>query len=245
VDDTQKHKPVLYLLCGLLCDKTVWQHQIIALAKLAEVRILDFAEDDRIEAMAARVLRQAPACFALAGHSMGARVALEVVRQAPERVERLALLDTGIHSLRPGEREKRQHLLELAKNQGMRALAAQWLPPMLHPMHQPLATEGPLLDMVERMSPACFVRQTQALLHRPDPEPILPGLCCPVLVGVGEMDQWSPPAQHEDIVRRIPGAWLEIFADAGHMAPFEAPDAVTAAMQHWLGKTSYAVACSR
>jgi len=157
-----------------------------------------------------------------------------VVRQAPERVERLALLDTGIHTVRPGEREQRLRLVELARTQGMRALAAQWLPPMLHPAHAALGIAGELVEMVLRMDAGVFMRQTQALLHRPDPAPILPTLNCPIIVGVGAEDRWSPPSQHEDIARRIPGAQLEIFPDAGHMAPFEAPSAVTQTLRRWL-----------
>jgi len=230
-------KPVLYLLCGLLCDHTVWRHQIAGLSDIADIRAIAFAEDDRIEAMAARVLRAAPARFALAGHSMGARVALEVVRQAPERVQRLALLDTGIHTPRPGEREQRLRLVDLASSQSMRALAAQWLPPMLHPAHAALGVSGELVEMVARMDVERFVRQIEALLHRPDPAPVLDALHCPVLVGVGAEDRWSPPSQHQEIARRIHGARLKIFPNAGHMAPFEAPAAVTSALRKWLSYT--------
>jgi len=227
-------KPALYLLCGLLCDRTVWQYQIDGLADIADVRAVALTEDERIEAMAARVLRNAPARFALAGHSMGARVALEVVRQAPERVQRLALLDTGIHTPRPGERGQRLSLVDLARTQGMCALAAQWLPPMLHPAHAALGVSGELVEMVARMDVERYVRQIEALLHRPDPAPVLDALRCPVLVGVGAEDRWSPPSQHQDIARRIHGAQLEIFPEAGHMAPFEAPAAVTSALRKWL-----------
>jgi len=232
MEDTSK--PALYLLCGLLCDHTVWQYQIDGLSDIADVRAVAFAGDNRIEAMAARVLRAAPARFALAGHSMGARVALEVVRQAPERVQRLALLDTGIHTLRPGEREQRQRLVDLARAQGMRALASQWLPPMLHPAHASLGVSGELVEMVARMEIECFVRQIEALLDRPDPAPVLAALNCPVLIGVGAQDRWSPPSQHEQIAQRIRGAQLEIFPEAGHMAPFEVPAAVTSALREWL-----------
>src|SRR4051794_37969107 len=103
-------RPVLYLLPGLLCDRVTWAHQVEGLADLAEVRVASFYGFDSIPAMAQSVLDEAPARFAVAGHSMGARVALEMVRAAPERVERLALLDTGTHPVRPGEAEKRQEL---------------------------------------------------------------------------------------------------------------------------------------
>lgn len=225
-------RPSLLLLCGLLCDRSVWRHQADGLAALADVQVHDFRGHDRIEAMAATVLAAAPARFALAGHSMGARVALEVFRQAPQRVDRIALLDTGIHTVQPGERDKREALVALARRDGMRALAKAWLPPMLHSTSQALHAE--LQAMVERMTPDDFAGQVEALLQRPDPTALLASLPRPVLVGVGEHDRWSPPAQHEAMAARIGSTRLAVFADAGHMAPCEQPDAVTAALRDWL-----------
>jgi pimeloyl-ACP methyl ester carboxylesterase len=228
-------KPTLILLPGLLCDATVWEPQVTALAPLAEIRVANFRGFDSITAMAQAVLAAAPARFALAGHSMGARAALEVVRLAPERVERLALLDTGTHPLRAGEAENRQELVDLANRDGMAALVARWLPPMVHPdrlADEPLMAK--LRAMVERMSPAIHASQIKALLERPDAEAVLPTIRCPVLVGVGRQDAWSPPSQHEAIVAAVPHAKLVVFENSGHMAPIEAPEAVTAALREWL-----------
>lgn len=225
-------RPSLLLLCGLLCDRTVWRHQADGLAALANVQVHDFRSHDRIEAMAASVLAAAPPRFALAGHSMGARVALEVFRQAPGRVERIALLDTGIHTVQPGERDKREALVALARSQGMRALADAWLPPMLHLDSPALYAE--LRAMVERMTPDDFAGQVEALLQRPDPQPLLASLPRPVLVGVGEHDRWSPPAQHAAMAAMIGDTPVAVFPDAGHMAPCEHPAAVTTALRDWL-----------
>lgn len=225
-------RPALLLLCGLLCDRTVWRHQAEGLAAQADVHVHDFRGHDRIQAMAASVLATAPGRFALAGHSMGARVALEVLRQAPDRVERIALLDTGIHTVQPGERDKREALVALARRDGMRALAAAWLPPMLHLDSPALRSE--LQSMVERMTVDDFAGQIEALLQRPDPHGLLASLPRPVLVGVGEHDRWSPPAQHEAMARLIGGVQVRVFPGAGHMAPCENPAAVTAALREWL-----------
>ena len=231
-------KPTLILLPGLLCDETVWAHQVTALAPLAEIRVADFRGFDSLAAMARAVLATAPARLALAGHSMGARVAIEIVRQAPERVARLALLDTGTRPQNASEAEKRQVLVDLANREGMAALAARWLPPMVHPER---ATDDalmlPLRAMVLRMTPAIHARQITALLTRPDAEAVLPTIRCPVLVGVGRQDAWSPLAQHEAIVAAVPQAKLVVFENSGHMAPIEAPEAVTAALRGWLTST--------
>lgn len=230
-------KPFVYLLPGLLCDRAIFAPQVAALEAAGfAVAVADFRDFDSITAMAEAVLTAAPPRFALAGHSMGGRAALEVMRLAPSRVERLALLDTGIHPRRPGEAEKRQALIDLAKAEGMRALAAQWLPPMVHPAHlKDAALMGALTAMVERMSPQIYERQVKALLNRPDAGAVLGGIRCEVMVGVGRQDAWSPLAQHEEIAAAIPQARLVIFEDCGHMAPLEAPAAVNAALLRWLG----------
>jgi pimeloyl-ACP methyl ester carboxylesterase len=118
---------------------------------------------------------------------------------------------------------------------GMAALAARWLPPMVHPDR--VADEAlmqPLRAMVLRMTPAIHARQIKALLTRPDAEAVLPTIRCPVLVGVGRQDAWSPLSQHEAIVAAVPQAKLVVFENSGHMAPIEAPAAVTAALRDWL-----------
>ena len=223
------------LLPGLLCDDTVWAHQQAALADHREVVVADFTRHSSISEMAQATLDAAPERFCLAGHSMGARVAMEMVRRAPDRIERLALLDTGAHPPRPDEPAQRQILVDLAFTQGMEALAARWLPPMVHADR---ADDAFIMDdlhaMVLRMSPDIYQRQVTALLGRPDAFPALRTVTCPTLIGVGRQDRWSPPAQHEAIVEAIPHARYVIFEDSGHMSPVEAPEAVTSALLDWL-----------
>lgn len=228
-------RSTVYLLPGLLCDASVWTHQHAALAVEHEVVIPDFTGFSSIGDMAQSVLDSAPSRFSIAGHSMGARVAIEVVRRAPERVERLALLDTGAHPPRPGEPAQRQILVDIAFNEGMKALADHWLPPMVHAdrVADAALMEG-LRAMVLRMSPDIYRRQVTALLGRPDAFPSLRSVACPTLVGVGRQDRWSPPDQHEAIVEAIPHARYVIFEDSGHMSLVEAPEAVTAALLDWM-----------
>ncbi|HTI67969.1 MAG TPA: alpha/beta fold hydrolase [Caulobacteraceae bacterium] len=229
-------EPVV-LAPGLLCDAWVWADQRRALkADGHPVFAPDFFGFDSIEAMAAMVLDRAPfPRFALAGHSMGARVAMEVVRQAPGRVLRLALLDTGVHPVRSGEAKARGALVDLARAEGMAAMAARWLPPMVHPdRHGDEGLMAGLLAMVERASPEIFARQQHALLNRPDTEAALAAVRVPTAAIVGRQDAWSPVAQHEAIVAAVPGATLTVIEDSGHMAPVERPEAVTAALRAWL-----------
>jgi len=221
-----------YLLPGLLCDDFVWRHQKAALSAFGDLRIPDFRPFPSITAMAQHVLDDAPRTFALAGHSMGGRVAMEIFRLAPERVERLALLDTAAHPPAPGEEDKRQELIDLAKREGMDALAARWLPPMLHPHHMGLYDE--LAAMVRRGTPESFENQQRALWNRPDARPVLLRVACPTLVLCGREDAWSPVRQHEEIAAAIRGSKLVVVEECGHMSTVEQPAAVTAAMTDWL-----------
>ncbi|WP_242098597.1 alpha/beta hydrolase [Sphingomonas sp. CROZ-RG-20F-R02-07] len=229
-------RETLFLLPGLLCDATIWAHQTRTLAADHDVRVPDFRMLDSIDAMADAVLAQAPERFSVAGHSMGARVALAVIARAPHRVRRLALLDTGVHPPSPTEAERRKALTDLSEQQGMRALADVWLPPMVGEgrLEADPALRAALYAMVERMTPAIHRNHIAALLGRPDAAAGLSAIRCPVLVGVGRDDRWSPPAQHEPIVAAIPGAHFVVFEGSGHMAPMEAPDAVAQALRDWM-----------
>jgi uncharacterized protein (TIGR02246 family) len=226
----------LFLVPGLLCDAVIWRPQVQALAGGFDVRVPDLAGFDSIAAMAASVLADAPPRFSIAGHSMGARVALEVARVAPGRVQRLALLDTGVHPVNDGEPERRRVLTELSRTQGMTALAQAWLPPMVAPGNFTCALRATLVAMVERMSPEIHRGHIAALLGRPDARGDLARIAVPTLVGVGALDAWSPPAQNREIAEAIPGAAFVVFEGAGHMAPLEAPAAVTAALSEWMAR---------
>ena len=230
----------LVLLPGLMCDSAVWAPVLPWLGRTVRCRIPDYGSANSLAAMAERVLADAPPTFALAGHSMGGRVALEIARRAADRVSRLALLDTGYKPRPAGlagddEKARRFELLALAHSQGMRAMAAEWTPPMVHPERRgDAALVGAILDMFERRTPAEFEAQIQALLARPDATPVLHALTCPTLVLCGRDDGWSPPAQHEAMARLVESARLVVIDRCGHMAPMERPREVGKALRDWL-----------
>ena len=232
-------KKTLLLLPGLLCDEHVWAPQVAALSETADIVIPRFYGFDSLSAMAASVLARAPNRFSVAGHSMGGRIAFEIFRQAPERVERLALLDTGAHPLAPGETEQRQILMDLARSKGMLPLAKAWLPPILHPdrVHDD-ALVAPLMEMICRATPDIYVGQIRALLARPDAVPLLPRINVPTAFIVGRHDDWSPVAQHEVMAASVPGATLTVIEDCGHMSTVERPREVTRALAKWLAATA-------
>lgn len=230
----------LVLLPGLLCDRAVWAPQIAALGERVDAHVAHYGERDSLTAMAQHVLDTAPAPrFALAGHSMGGRVAFEVWRLAPERVTHLALLDTSYHPLAPGEageNEKlgRYTLLEKARRDGMRAMADEWARGMVHQSRIGGPVFQAILDMFERSSPEVFAAQIKALLERPDADPLLPTITCPTLVLCGREDAWSTPARHAYMHERIAASTLVIIERCGHMSTMEQPEAVTQAFAGWL-----------
>jgi len=233
-------KSKLVLLPGLMCDRTVWAHQIAALDDLAECTVVDWSDLDSLPAMADHVLQVAPSRFAVAGHSMGGRVAFEVYRQAPERVTHLALFDTNYVPLPPGEAGEneargRRDLLDLARAQGMRAMSKKWLEGMIPPYRQKdAALVEDIVSMFERKSPEHFEKQMRALLNRPDAEPVLSTIRCPALVLTGMDDAWSPPKRHQEMAAAIPASTLVLVENCGHMSTMERPDEVSRAMREWL-----------
>jgi pimeloyl-ACP methyl ester carboxylesterase len=230
-------KHSLALLCGLLCDETIWADIPDRLAGAADISVVSFRGFSSIQAMAQHVLANGPEHFAVAGHSMGGRVALEVIRIAPERITGLALLNTGVRGVRDGEPQSRGLLLRVAYERGMSALAAEWLPPMMGGDATRTAELMPRLTaMIERWTPAAYAGQVNAMLQRPDGLSVLPSIAVPTLLMSGSDDNWSPVSQHESIRRRIPHATLFEIHGAGHMAPIERPEPVAIALREWLAR---------
>ena len=227
-------------LPGLVCDGAAWTSQGAALSDVAECTVCDYGTLDSLPAMAAAILEQMPGELVVVGHSMGGRVALEMYRHARDRIRGLALLDTGYQARSEddaGERERvgRMELVDVARASGMRAMARQWVRPMVHPdrLNDRTLVDA-ILDMIERKSVAVFEAQQRALLSRPDATQLLSEVACPTLVLCGREDAWSPPARHEEMARRIPGSELVIVEHSGHMSTMERPDEVSAALVAWL-----------
>lgn len=226
----------ILLIPGLLCDGYVWEPLLERLGHQGIVGIVaDLTTQDSIAQMASDCLALADGSLAVAGHSMGARVAMEMVRIAPHRFERLALLDTGIHPLRGGEPEKRAEVVRLAHENGMDALADRWLPGMVwHENRRNATLMSELREMVLRQNPERHERQINALVGRPDASAYLAQISCRTLLVVGRYDNWSPVSQHEDMLALLPDAKLEIIEDAGHFAPVEQPSTVAQLLADFL-----------
>ncbi|MEE4451903.1 alpha/beta fold hydrolase [Novosphingobium resinovorum] len=223
----------LILVPGLSCDTALWEAQVAGLADVAETIVADTLSDDSIAAMATRLLDAAPERFAIAGLSMGGYVAMEVARRAPERVTRLALLDTNARADSAEQAQLRRFAIRTAHDRGFEAVIRGSLAQLVHPETDPAIAEA-VVQMALRVGLPTFENQQAAIIGRMDSLPGLGAVSCPALVVVGAQDLLTPPYYAEEMAAAIPGAVLRLIPDCGHMATMERPEAVNAALRGWL-----------
>lgn len=229
------NRETLYLVCGLISDETVWKHQSVLLAESFDLRIAKFPGCNSIPGMAEQIVTEAPEQFSIAGHSMGGRVALEVFRLAGERISKLALLDTGIYPAHELEAEKHQVLIDIAHEHGMKAMATEWVPTLIHPDRLDNAElVNELSEMAQRNTPEQFENHIKALVERPDMRNLLPGIRCRTLVCCGRQDAWAPVKHHIEMAAMIKGAKLQIIENSGHMTMMEQPQQVSTLIHNWM-----------
>ena len=227
----------LLLLPGLLCDAALWQHQIKALKDIADIRVADLTKQDSMSALAEAALAKAPEKFALAALSMGGYVALEIMRQAPERVTKLCLIDTSARADTDDQKKRRTMLLVMAKKGQFKGVTPRLLPMLIHPDRmEDTELTGIVMTMAERVGREAFNNQQTAILNRIDSRPTLKTIKCPVQVIGGEQDALTPPDIVTEIAHGIKGAKLALIENCGHLSPLEQPDEVTELMKEWLLK---------
>jgi pimeloyl-ACP methyl ester carboxylesterase len=225
----------IVLVPGLLVTARLYAEQIPALWRLGPVTVADHTRDDSMAAIARRILADAPPRFALAGLSMGGYVAFEIVRQAPERVARLALLSTSARLDPPEITERRRRQIAFAQEGRFGDVADMQFRLLVH--RSRLDDEG-LQTLVRLMADEtgaeAFVRQQTAIIGRADSRPDLARIACPTLVVVGDGDELIPPEHSAEIAAGISGARLVTIAECGHLSTLERPEQVTAALEGWL-----------
>ena len=225
----------LVLVPGLNCTERLFAPQIEALKGSCRILVADHRQDDTMAAIARRLLSQAPERFALAGLSMGGYIALEVLRQAPERITRLALLDTSARPDSPEATANRHRLMALAEGGRFEEVHTALWDRLVHPDHRAdRAIEETVLTMLRETGPEAFVRQQRAIIGRADSRPMLPGIEIPTLVLVGEQDALTPPELSREMAEAVEWASLVVVPRCGHMWTLEQPEAVKRALLAWL-----------
>lgn len=225
----------LVLIPGLGNTPRLYDAQIKALSSERKIVVADHTRDDSMPAIAARLLRESPERFALAGLSMGGYVAFEVLRQAPERVERLALLDTSARPDTPEATQDRERMIALAAAGRFDDIVARLWPRLVHPDRQSDETlKAVVAGMTREVGAQAFIRQQRAIMGRPDSRPLLPGIEIPTLVLVGEGDAITPPEIAREMADMIEWDSLVVIPSSGHLTTLEQPERVTDALRQWL-----------
>ena len=228
-------KPNLVMIPGLLCSDALFADQMAGLKDQATVSVGRVLKHNNLQSLASEILRVAPPQFALAGLSLGGYVAFEVLRQAPERVSKLALLNTNARADREDQVAFRQMLIGLAQTLGPRNVQAAALPMLIHKSRLgERALVDRVLNMAEAVGRDAFVRQQQAIIDRPDNRPFLSEIKCPTVVVVGEQDVLTPVKVAQEMHDGIPGSKLEVIPDCGHLSTMERPDQVNRILSDWL-----------
>lgn len=225
----------LVLVPGLLCSARLYAPQIAALWPHGPVTVADHRRDGDMAAIAQRILDESPPRFALAGLSMGGYIAFAMMRLAPERIVRLALLDTSARPDSPEQREGREKFIAMAEAGKLMDVVETLTPKFLH---RDRANDEMLKDIVRTMAretgAEAFVRQQKAIMSRADSRLLLTSIRCPTLVLVGDGDELTPVALSQEIASGIEGATLAVVPECGHLSTLERPDAVNAALSAWL-----------
>jgi pimeloyl-ACP methyl ester carboxylesterase len=226
--------PIL-LVPGLACSPRLFAPQLPSLWQFGPVTIADTRRGSSMAGIARQILDAAPPRFALAGLSMGGYIAFEIMRQAPERVLRLALLDTAPRADRPDQSERRDTQIAMVRDGRFSEIPALLFPLMVHPEHeQDEELRRTFWQMFRENGEDAFIRQQQAIKSRADSRPLLDTISCPALVLVGDSDQVTPPEAAREIADGIAGARLVIVPKSGHLSTLEQPEAVARALTEWM-----------
>jgi pimeloyl-ACP methyl ester carboxylesterase len=225
----------MVLVPGLIASPRYYAAQVPALWRFGPVTIANHTAHDSIGDIARAILADAPPRFALAGHSMGGYIAFEIMRQAPQRVARLALLDTSALPDTPEQTAKRREQIALAQSGRFGEIPDLQFPQFVHAdRHDDAALKALMRAMADDNGADVFCRQQQAILGRADSRPTLATIACPTLVLVGDADQPTPPPRSHEIAQGIQRATLVTIAQSGHMTAIERPAEVTAALVAWM-----------
>lgn len=226
-------EPVVFIP-GLLCTEILFAPQIVAFAD-RPLMIADHRQHETIDEIADSILEKAPEKFALAGLSMGGYIAMQVALRAPERVSRLALLDTNARADTQEQTERRRVLLQLTEKGGFYKVPHLLFPGFVHANREDDEDlKATVVEMATSTGAEAFVRQMHAIIGRPDSRPALGKIKCPTLVLVGDGDTLTPPDFAREIHGHIGGSRLAIVENCGHLSTLERPEAVTAELTRWL-----------
>lgn len=219
----------LVLISGLLSNEFLWQHQVAHLKEIASTQIFS-PNQNSVEKMIEAILEKAPAKFALAGHSMGGWLCLELMRVAPSRISKICLLNTSAQNDSLEKKTNRYEMISRVKKGHFEEVVEEVATCFVH---HPFLKDG-IKKMFVSVGQEAFVRQEEAMINRGDIQPVLSTITCPTLVIHAAQDKNFSLQEHQELVAKIPNARLAIIENSGHMSPLEMPQAVTKHLRFWL-----------
>ena len=225
----------LVLLPGMMCDARLFGPQIAEMSSDHAVMVAPITQGDRIEEIASGLLSQLPLRFALAGLSMGGIVAMEILRRAPDRVSRLALMSTNPLAETPQVAAAREpQIVQVRTGRLHEVMRDEMKPEYLAPGAQRNDVLDLVMDMAQTLGPEVFIRQSRALQRRRDQQAVLRKCRVPALVLCGAHDQLCPVKRHTFMAELIPYAQLTVLEHSGHLPTLEQPAETTAALRAWM-----------
>ncbi|WP_371226637.1 alpha/beta fold hydrolase [Roseovarius sp. 2305UL8-3] len=225
----------LVFLPGMMCDARLFGPQLAALSPDYTLTVAPITKGDRVEEIASGLLDTLPRKFAVAGHSMGGVVAMELLRRAPDRITRIALMATNALAETPQSAADYEPLIIKARSAPLADVVPEIMPPD-HLAPGPYRGEvmALLTDMAENIGASVIVRQVKALQRRRDQQAVLRRCKVPALVLCGAYDGMTPVKRHSFMAELIPYAELKVIEGAGHLPTLEQPEATTQALLDWL-----------
>lgn len=228
-------KKQVVLLPALLCTKEIFINQIHALQDVADFHTPDLGTTDSVEEQAYDILKTLPETFCLCGISMGGYVAFEILRQAPERVSNLLLLDTTALPDNPEKEQSRLDIMQKARTHGIQSVVPDVLASVVAPAYRSLPQLLRFMEfMAQTIGTERFCNQEKIIMSRPDSTPDLPSIRCPAIVAAGALDNTTPPETMRFWAQKIPQAQFDIIPDCGHLSVLENPQPATALFKRWL-----------
>ena len=220
---------------GMRCDERIFSPQIEALSQNLEVTIADISNFSSVRELASDVLKKAPKIFSLLGHSMGGIVAMEIYSQAPDRIEKLILMDTNPKAELDEVKLKREpQIREVNKGKLLEVMRDEMKPNYLAESENKTSVLSICMDMALNLGPDVFINQSRALQSRLDQQNTIQSIKIPVLIMCGSEDKLCPVERHEMMHNMISDSDLKIINNAGHMPTLEQPRETTEVIKEWL-----------
>lgn len=227
------------MIPGTLCDARIFGRQKRALRGLAEVRLVKYGDVGPGADWARQLLARLPDRFSLVGFSLGGLLALEILRQAPERIERLAMVASNAQGGSARGRRKSARLWRIWRARGPAAVVREVKPAYFHHALQGRRHAPLIRDMARRTGRRVARAAFDWAASRPDGHVELANFAGPLLLVSGSKDRLCTPAMQRSMLQAQPQAQWQELPRVGHFVPLESPVRLAGALRHWIVRPTH------